>query len=766
MIRMLPQPLLAKKNALIRWLLIIAVGAALVYYDTVYDAVILMIFLLASYSLGSIVRVRLSLVARVLVQVSIGMGLFGFVMHCILLAGVGSKTLYLIILLVPIFARSAKIRETGKELLDIYHNTQSKVTFSFIAICIFIIIVAGNTTVRWADALAKYLSVVTYAAENGAWKTNIVESIIYADQFTMYCSLATIGVALGANRFFIWIASICMCVSLLLILEFSRTIYQRTNTVIVTAIYFTTPYFLKLGMDMCIDFAQVVFLLAAILCMADIEPATIWDNLYAICVLCGCAIFAKLTASYVVLAIGVPVIIAIGVFAVKNKVAVRTVLAKVFAAGGCLIGGLIVPVVYGFYLMGTPVAPWLNEVFKSPYVAQGNFVDPYQNSVYGLNFDTLRKIIFHTSSNTEMADGAMGIWLFGLLLIPLGIALYRKKAYFFWSILSIIMFELATLFTYNLRYYIAIMVLFLTLVCIALSIIVNKLFPKKWAQNIAIAVLVFFAAMPNLYMLNKMAFKPLIIKPTDVLCEATTPQLLKKYISEDSWVFANSNMCDRGDWTGVLYTNSWYNTYLLLQMEEDHVSYADFLQAFDYVVLREDSIYRQYISEEFAQILASAGKPDSLLEKYVENEDIVIYKVRDIYSKQICEYSEEESMEITESTPFIHRWDDLASERYNISADVTNTSEEIVTINYMICYYDEENNLMSYERIWDTLETGEQHIESAAIKGNSDAAYAIFSFAVWPQGTLLLDGLYLEGYQDRSYINNLVKGYYERTTLK
>lgn len=765
--RKLQDQVVKYKRSSIFWFIILAfiLTVAMYYYNVLFDIIILSLFILSCYSVGLFFKVNIHARARILIQIVIGMGILGFLMHNILLIGVGNKTLYLTMLLLPLFLQYHKLHSSFKEIKASYEVIQSKVTFYIVLFCCAVIIIIGNSTISWADALVKYLPCVTYAAETGAWKTNIVESIIFADQFTMYCSLATIGVALGAKRFLIWIATVCMCLTLLMLIEIAQIIYKKTNIILLTVTFFTTPLFLRLGTDMYIDFTQVIFLIAAILCMADLKVGTVWDNLYVICLLCGCGIFSKLTASYIVLAVGGLVIIFFFIYVIRNKVSLHIILFKMFIAMICLLCGLVTPIVYGIYFMGSPVVPWLNGIFKCPYVAQGNFVDPFQNSVYGINFNTLKNIVFHTSANMEMGDGALGISLLGLILIPLGIALYRNGRYIFWCVFSLLIFKLATLFSYNLRYYIVILVFFVALVCVTLSVINEKLFAKsRLERRIIFALLIVIVVIPNAYFFYKYQFNPLAIKRTESIYQNETAALLKRYVPEDSWVYTN-DLAFRGDWTGTLYSNTWYNDYFSRRVQEDNISYENLLQAFDYVVLAKGETIE---SEEFAQIVAKADEEDSMLERYVESENIIIYKVKDVTPTEIVIYSETEDMVINVNNSFVCTWYNLTPEDYRVLFSVRNENSESITICYQIAYISEDGTILSRENFFIPVEgESKKYIESPDIEGRHDAAYALFGFYTYgTTESVYLNELNVLGYKDRSYINNLIQEYYKRIPLK
>lgn len=734
-----------------------------IYYNILYDIILLILFLISAYSFGLFFKVKTQFWSGILIRICLGMGIIGFITHYFLLIGIGNKALFLVILMLPVFMQRRVLLVSVKDVLDVYNRYEHKIEVVVVASFTSLYFLFGNPVVRWADGLAKYLSVVMYAADTGTWKTNIIESIIYSDQFTMFCSLITFGVTLGSERFCIWISTLSMCITLLLLLLFIKTIYKKTSVLLTVGIFFTLPFFLRLGLDMCMDFLQVLFLMAAILCMADMDDDTVWDNLYPICFLCSCALFSKLTASYIILVLGIAVIILLGINVVRQKTKGIVVIKKLFCAAFWLVAPISVSISYGFHYMGSPVLPWMNGLFKSPYVAQSDFVDPFQNSPFGFNIQTLLNIVFKTSQNMEIVDGGMGIFLLFICLIPLAILLYRKKTYILWIVMAFIMFGLSTLFTYNLRYYIVIVVLMLGLICIAVSVVCRFLFKNAILCNTVILLIMSVNMVSNIYVINQAKIPVITLERQQELCEDDRALLLKKHVPEDSWVFGIGQNI-RGEWKGVLYSDTWYNAYLETRMEESGITYKDIIRGFDYVLCRKGELAS---TEELQEIISSVGTEDSILESHAQSQDFIIYKVKDYPQKEIASFEQEEPMKIGGGVSYTYRIDDMTPESFGVSCKVTNPSESSVMVGYQIFYYDVNGDMLDFERYFVPVSSGEQVINASGLTCNNDAVYADFAFYTYDQAdNVLLNQLILYVDKDRSYINSIVEEYYTRKQIQ
>lgn len=753
---------LIDKNNLIVWVVLLLTGAVSIYYDMFFDLVVLFSFLLASYSIGLFFKMNTSYISSVLIRIAIGMGVLGFLTYYALLIGIGSASLYILMILIPITLQHRKLRKSFEEGREQYRNTKSKIPCGVTFLAVFIYFVLGDTAANWADAIGKYLSVVLYAAEHGVWKTNVIESIIYADQFSMYCSLATFGVALGAEKFCIWISTLSCCLTLIFIIELAKVIYQKTSIILIIAVYCTVPFFYFLGTDMSIDFAQVVFIMGAILCMADFDKDRIWDNLYPICFLCSSAIFAKLTSAYIVLVLGCVVIFYLFKYAHAYNIRPGRIVMRFAAAAIFLAGGLIIPIAYGFYYMGNPVFPWLNGIFNSPYAASGNYVDPYQASTFGFNLDTLLKIVFRTRSNTEIVNGGMGIYLLFIFLLPVGVILYRKKEYIVWTVLSLVMFGLSTFFSYNLRYYIVILVLLLMIICVTISLICNRFLKNRVIYTLFIGIIIIVNLIPNVSKMWEVRSPLVKLALKGESCDDKVVELLKQ-IPETSWVFCATG-ANRGDWKGVMYTDTWYNDYFLRRMKDDGMGYEQILQCFDYVLY----VKNQDIPHiQLAELIDNAGNENSILERFLDNQAAVIFKVKDMKQKELYSFTGDAAMDISSSSVLFFRFDDTSPESYAVSGLITNPNENSVTVAYQIAWYDEKGEIIDIERNFLPLESGTHRIEETRIKGCNEAYYGEFLFySYFPDEAFQLNSLEFYVDKDRSYINNMVEDYYNRTSLK
>jgi len=283
---------------------------------------------------------------------------------------------------------------------------------------------------------------------------------------------------------------------------------------------------------------------------------------------------------------------------------------------------------------GNPLFPFENGVFKSIYFTAKNFVDGrWEVNPIGFNLHSFFSLIFHTSKHWEWPDGGLGYSL--LLFLPAPILLFkRNKTYIFLTVFSILSFWISTYGGSNARYKLGFVVFSMPICAAVLLCCVN------WIKNSKIRSITFHGLLlcliaPNVhYILTPkwLGFSPKMLIPNKELTAVENEAILYPINKKGVRLLSNNDPA-RGCFKGEFYTLTWYNTFLVNKLITNEVSLTEFIEAYDYYLVRKD---QRYLYPD----MFSPDKPDMTQAMLLVDEDN-LYKLYKINKKQVPIISED-----------------------------------------------------------------------------------------------------------------------------
>ena len=558
------EKVLTKKSTHINAFLGIVLIIFSIYYHYSVDMFLLCSLFLSAFCVGSWFKSVAKGIEQVLISIAVGLGIIGIIVYFLLHFGLGNEGVYLLILYCPIVIKRKKCEELLKDISNQLNNVS---VLLMIVITIYVIgmMIYGSAplTERDGDALLKHLPSVVYAAENGAWYRNVIEGYIYCESMVLAYTFPVIMYSLGAIKAISLINTFLFFLTFILLYLIGKAIYSKFNIYLLVAIYFTMPLVIDLATMMNVDSLSIFYALTAVMLIISWDKNIIWNRKYVIAFISGCALFSKLTIVNTIF--WVLLILAFsGIFIClkEKKIGVLQFLKESMGAVLVFVFPFVFSVCTMWYRVGNPFAPTYNNIFNSPYVMSGKFVDPYDEFSWHFDFETLLNLVFHTSRNrVEGIDGELGIYLFFILLIPLAILIYKNKKFYKFILFVVLDTILGCYFTYNLRYTVVVFLLIAVVVIISLGIIINM-----WHEKLR--KYVFSSIIIGCIIFNIYSFQPELrfLKESFNVNNNVSVRLLSdilKEVPKNKRVFSVNAMPYKAEYEGFFTTNKRYITYTL-----------------------------------------------------------------------------------------------------------------------------------------------------------------------------------------------------------
>lgn len=722
----------------------------LFYYSIFFDVILILILLWSSFSIGLLFNIKEKYISKIFIQLSIGLGIIGIIIYFILLFGLGSTTMYTLILGVPLVYNFKKSVNIFKHIINkcsviILKNNESKIFMVFFLIIFNVYLILGSVPISTYDALTKHLPLTMYAARNGEWYINIIESVVYGESMLLHYTYSVLFATFGAFKALILFNVILYFLIFLVLVQFCRILYKETNIWLLSGIYFTVPMFVQRTIMMSLEITSFLFLFVGILTIVSLKKKSIWDNIPITAFLFGCSFFVKITNSYTILVIGILAIIYLLAHYFSEIKQFKKLLCKVFICILLFFGPYTISLITMWYRVGSPMFPFFNEIFKSPYYTQINTIDPYNNSPLSLNISSLFKMIFETSKNIEMSNGAIGIFLLLFFLIPHAVLLYRKKEYTIWGGVPFIIFPISCLFTYNLRYFITIFIIFLCLIVIAISIIIDKSFKKFY--NAVYLIMAIVLIIPNInYIRQHMNVRQKVVKDSSI--EKSDIKFILNEIPSNKKVFSIGDTF-KGTYEGFFSTYTHYSIYTLFKLDSNEVSWEEYLKSFDYIVYRKNYQYDNY---QIHKIINEVDESNSFLSTFAETKTHIAYKVisKNIKRSIILSKDFKEPVISKTSQPIIERFDNNDNS-YILTHVIENTTKANIDMRFQINWYDKNGQFLSTDINIYCAKPGKNIYSSNIINTYKDADYGIVFITTHNDENIMVYNYKLESYEEYNY---------------
>ena len=762
--------MLALKNKLsftnMRILFIIVSSFFVMYiYNIAMDTLIICMLFISSYCIGSYFKLNIYKVkVQVMIQTAIGLGIIGVVIYYILLFGFGNKSIYICLLILPIILRY-------RNICELYFNNKDKmlITLKYYRRYIYLIlslftfyILYGSAPMDKYDTLTKHLPITVYAAQLGEWYTNVIESLVYGESMLMQYTYSTLFYTLGAYKALVLFNVVLFFIVFFTLLEISKNIYNKTNCILLTCVYFTTPMFFEFSTVFYLEILPLYFFFTAVLIVINLNKDTVWRNVIHMAFLVGCSIFTKLTISYSALIIGLIAIFLCVKYAIVNTLPIIAIIKRFIFCSLLLCTPFITSILIMWYKTGNPLLPVYNKIFKSPYFTIDNFVDPFNSNPLNLSIKSLLDIVFHTSKNIEMNDGGIGVFLLLIIIIPFAILILKDKKFIVWSIVPFVTFAISCIFTYNLRYSISIFMLLLCIIIISVSILVNKLKAKQ--RKVVYLLLGFILVAPNIIYIYKGYSIEAKILPNDNITQTDNTSVLDEVPSNKKVFSLNDPF--KGDFDGFFNSYMWHNTYTLAKLESGELDWKNYIKSFDYILYQKDTPLideNSYLTE----LIKNSDEESSLIEKYSESNTHILYKVKketqtlEIITEENFSYPKISQTSIPITTTINNEW-----EYYIITQEIENKNRTPITMRFQINWYDKDGKFLDTNINTFIVNNEKGVFISEPINKNEKAKYGVVYFTTHNDEEVLLYGYKVEGYKKQdNYIENESKKYYFRELL-
>ena len=480
------------------------------------------------------------------------------------------------------------------------------------------------------DALTAHLPIAQYAAQHGVWNTNVVESLIYGISQLLFHSYAALLITFDTYKSVQILNSTLFFLLTIMSFRIAQSIYAKINKYMFYTIILTMPMFVMSAGWFYTEIVSMYFCCSVALCIVTLRPIQCWENISAAAFLGGLAVFAKLTTSYVILVFALFILFYSIKYLRKSNysIPIIEIIRKYIIA----IVLFLVPAICGplfiWYKTGCP-AFFLNTFFKSPYYPLFKFIDPFQSSKLGLTPQYFFKMVFHTSRNIEMADGGIGYCLLLFPLVILSIIFYKFNRYKIstWLFMSLCMFSISCFFTYNLRYYIYIILLFHIVIITSISIIFDKIHNSRLKNTALVILVLILVSLSCTYTNHYYQFVQKVLHPNYqmVIADALPEQIFDKLQCNARVCFANHD-AEKGIYNGFMTSLTWHNALYFNKLTANEWNTEDYLRQFNYVIIKKNAPFYPQVGHDFKVMLNKKTTKDWLILICIK-DDYLLYKI-------------------------------------------------------------------------------------------------------------------------------------------
>lgn len=733
----------------------------LLYYNIMFDILLIAVLFISSYLLGSMLLTKAQILNENIVKTVLGLGVLGIVFYFLLLFNIGKKSIFTIVLISPIILGQKYIKNLKFHFINSLPKTKKEhILFFTIAIFFMFYIAYGSAPISRYDALTKHLPITIYGCENGRFNYNVIESIVYGESMVMNYTYSIMFASFNGFKAITLFNVIISFFIFNMLSIFSKSIYTNTNILFLAIVYFSTPMFFEFSTVFYLDMLPIFFLLGAVLCYSNLKEKESWISLPVVAFLFGCSIFSKLTISYSVLVVGIIILALSILYGYKNKSIFETI--KYFFGSFILfILPFIISVINIWYRTGNPLFPFYNNIFRSPYFPFYKFEDPFGVSPLGFTVSSLFKMIFQTSKNVEMHDGGLGFFMLLIFIIPIAIIINRSKKLIIWALTPFIIFSFSCLFTYNLRYNMAIFILLLSIVTISISIIFDRINLNINLKRAIIHILLVALFIPNAIHIGKYYNLKENLKHNEEITGVDN-KLLMNEIPQNKKVLSLNDPF-KGEYKGFFSAYMWHNSYNMDKVNNGAISIEDYISCFDYVIYQKGlPTYSPLVDK----LINNAQNKESILIPYSENSTHILYKVKEKKS-EIIHQEKLEKPEISKtSKPIIYKLN-KSYDKYQITQDIENASDKNIEMRFQINWHNNEGKFLDTSLSIYTLKPGRNVNTSKIIPHYSRAAYGIVYITTNNDEEVLVHGYRIDGYESKGkYLTKELDMYKNRALLR
>jgi len=597
----------------------------IIYFNMVFDFALLFLLFMTALSIGSYFKIKTFGIDRVLVSLAVGLGVLGYFIWLSTFYNFNYKSLYLLASISLIYLRKEMLYQYASIILDFTKNiykTNAALLILVMAAFVFYIIAAAAPITQF-DALTKHIAIPFKMLHTTNWDYNVIETIVFGEYALLPYTFYLYLLALGGIKSLVLFNTVLSFLSLITILRIATFLSkEKIHFFLIAALYLTMPLIFSLSTILYVDFVPLYFIFTAYLILQYSSLYSVRFNLFAIALLSGFAMFSKQVAFFYI----TPMIFYILylIFLYRKKLIAKD-LVNLLKFIIVFLLPFIPVILIIWYKTGNPLFPFMNGLFQSHYFPLNDFVDPFQQSVLGINFYSLYSIVFDTSKNLEIMPLGAGVYILLAPFIFLGLLIKAKRKRFVFLILVTIgSYWLSTKFSYNIRYFLGSLILLIPTLVYTLLIISSKIKHTKYPILFTLSAISILQAGIIFYPGNYLGFKTSMLVPNDQLITLENSFILNAIPNKEKQFVLSNNDPFRGTFLGHFYILNWHNSYLLGVLNSDQLTPADFLRQFDYYLIDKRlplSMYTRKLDPENADI-------KDLIERYSETESHILYKIK------------------------------------------------------------------------------------------------------------------------------------------
>lgn len=730
------------------------------YFNIALDFLIVLLLFLTAYSIGTFFRISLKFIDAVFLRLAIGLGIIGFFVWLTTFNNFSYKSLYLIISLSVIIIRFKYWWSDFKILKNqiILINRKNRVLFPLLYVFLLFYIIPTSYPIFAADSLAYHIALPLKILLHTHYDYNVIEQVGFGNYAILPQMFYLYLMALGGTKALALFAMLISFLILLMILRLGTKIENNSLFInLIVLVYFSTPLIYHLSTTLYVDVFAVYFVLSAIMGLIYLKNKLILHNALIYSFILGTAMFAKQQAAFFVVPIAFLLIFFVVQSLIKNEINLIQSL-KISSLSVLLFCLPFVPIILIiWYKTGNPLFPFMNEYFQSPYFDLTKFYDPFDANPLNLSPQSIFSIVFNTSKNMEIDNGALGYYLLFILGFPLTLIFNRKKESIFIFLMVILSYQLSIFLSSNLRYMLGSLILGILPSCLVLYFLF-----KYIKFNVLKTVLVYLAALvliaPNFKYLvstdKSFMFREEMLIPNSRLC-ITDNQSVLDYINRKSVYVLSNNDYLRGDFKGYFYTLDWFNQYLLTKMEKGEFSPIELLSCFDYYLVSKNFPfnYEQYFSLSNQRIrdtlqLVRESKTHYLYRVKPASQTDTVFIIGEVFDKPIKVKPTDNKAVRIESN--------FDAFRILIEAEKVNPEDEVEG-RFQINWYDKNSNPINFTITPFILEDNRKVYVSEIIRGKpKEAEYGFIYLTSHRETPILVHSFKLYGVRDKK-IKNLLQ---------
>lgn len=726
-----------------------------IYFNIVFDFLLLGLLFMTAISLGSFFKIKVFGIDKVLISLAVGLGSLGFLLWLSTFYNFNYKSLYIVFSLSIIFLRKKFLFEyfkIVKDFMKIIYNTHS-ILLLVLSIFFMFYLIASSGPIHQYDALTKHIAIPFQMLNRTNWDYNVIESIVFGEYALLSYTLYLYLLALGGVKALVILNTILSFLLLIAILRIGSFLYKdNIYFILISLLYLSVPLIYSQSTILYVDIIPLYFVFTAYLLVQYSSLRNIRTNIVLIGLIVGFAMFSKQTAFFYI----APMIFYVLylVFKYRKQLVLKDIpillKAIVFALITFLPSILIV-----WYKTGNPLFPFMNGTFKSQYFPLNDFVDPFHKSVLGIDFHSLYSIVFETSKNVEMMPLGAGVYVLLAPLIFLGLLLKdKRKKYFFLFLVTLGSYWLSTKFSYNIRYFLGSLILLIPTLLYVLLVFSQKIKYGKYIIALGIVSISLVQASIILHPGNYLGFKKSLLQPNENLIQLENSSILDMIPNKENQLVLSNNDPFRGVFQGHYYALNWHNSFLLEKLASGELSPSELLKQFDYYLVdkRLDlSMYTRKLDPQNSDI-------KDIIEVYSQTDSHILYKIK----KEMSLLKEEvfqEPMVVTVETPEI-RVINHNSKAYKIILDVEKISNEDTQARYQINWIDESGGFIGTSLIPFKLEKGRHTYESDTIKNiPKNAAKGVFYLTSHDKVAVKIYGYKIFSLSNGDFLENKLNEY-------